>query len=172
MPAKDTWTDACESALNEQIRVEYLASYHYHKLAAHFYQLDTGLMKLADYFNRASLEEREHADKLMRYQCMRGGKVVLSTLPVPEMNLEKETEVRKSFQLALDLEESVNKKLIELHKVAETEGDAQFSDYLEGEFLGEQVEAIADLSRKISQLDLIGADGHGIWSFINDLKEE
>ena len=156
MPAKETWSDVCESALNEQIRVEYLASYHYHKLAGHFYQLDTGLMKLADYFNRSSLEEREHADKLMRYQSMRGGKVVLFTLPNPEMTLEKETDVRKSFELALELEESVNKKLIELHTVAEVEGDAQFADYLEGQFLEEQVEAIADLSRIISQLYLIG----------------
>ena len=172
MPAKDTWSDACESALNEQIRVEYLASYHYHKLAAYFYQLDTGLMKLAEYFNRAALEEREHADKLMRYQCQRGGKVLLSTLPVPEMQLEKETEVRKSFELALELEESVNKKLIELHKVAEAEGDAQFADYLEGQFLEEQVEAIADLSRIISQLNLIGEDGHGIWALVNSLPNE
>ena len=172
MPAKDTWTDACESALNEQIRVEYLASYHYHKLAAYFYQLDTGLMKLAEYFNRAALEEREHADKLMRYQCQRGGKVVLSTLPVPEMQLEKETDVKRSFELALELEESVNKKLIELHKVAEAEDDAQFADYLEGQFLEEQVEAIADLSRIISQLNLIGEDGHGIWALVNSLPNE
>lgn len=171
MPAKDIWSDACENALNEQIRVEYLASYHYHKLAAHFYELDSGLMKLANYFNRASLEERDHADKLMRYQCQRGGKVVFSPIQVPEMQLEKKTEVKKSFELALELEESVNKKLIELHKVAETEEDAQFADYLEGEFLEEQVEAIADLSRVVSQLILIGEDGHGIWSLVNNLPE-
>ena len=48
----------------------------------------------------------------------------------------------------------------------------QFADYLEGQFLEEQVEAIADLSRVVSQLDLIGEDGHGIWSLVNGLKEE
>ena len=42
---------------------------------------------------------------------------------------------------------------------------------LEGEFLEEQVEAIADISRKISQLRLIGEDGHGIWNFVNSSLE-
>ena len=172
MPAKDTWNDTCESALNEQIKVEYLASYHYHMLAAHFYTLDAGLMKLGDYFNRASLEEREHADKLMRYQTKRGGIVNLYPLAVPELNLEKENEVRRSFDLALELEESVNRQLIKLHKVAEECGDAQFSDFLEGEFLEEQVEAIAELTRYVSQLKLIGDDGHGLWNFVNNLPSE
>jgi len=172
MPARDTWSAVCEKALNEQIKVEYMASYHYHLLAAHFYTLDAGLMKLGEYFNKASLEERGHADKLMRYQTMRGGKVTFSHLPVPELKLEKKTEVQKSFELALELEESVNRELIKLHKVAEECGDAQFSDFLEGEFLEEQVEAIADLSRVVSQLNLIGDDGHGIWALVNNLDEE
>lgn len=171
MSVRETWSNSCENAVNDQIRVEYMASYHYHLLASYFYRLDVGLIKLGDYFNEASKEEREHADKLMRYQCMRGGMVKLNTLPVPDLNLQKEKDVLESFNLALSLEQSVNKKLLELHKVAEEAGDAQFSDYLEGEFLEEQVEAIADLSRKISQLELIGQDGHGIWSFVNSSLE-
>lgn len=172
MPAKDTWNDACETALNEQIKVEYLASYHYHLLAAHFYTLDSGLQKLGDYYNQASLEERGHADKLMKYQTMRGGKVKLFNLNVPDLNLDKVNDVKHSFKLALELEESVNKQLLKLHKVAEQCGDAQFSDFLEGEFLKEQVEAIADLSRIVSQLNMIGDDGHGIWALVNNLESE
>ena len=75
-------------------------------------------------------------------------------------------------ELALELEESVNRELIKLHKVAEEAGDAQFSDFLEGEFLEEQVEAIADLSRVVSQLKLIGDDGHGVWALVNNLDSE
>ena len=168
---RDTWSEKCEKALNEHIRVEYMASYHYHLLASYFYRLDIGLTKLGDYFNKASKEEREHADKFMKYQCMRGGKVELFTIPVPELNLNSEYHVLQSFNLALELEQQVNKKLLELHKVAEEENDPQFSDYLEGEFLEEQVEAIADISRKISQLRLIGENGHGIWNFVNSSLE-
>ena len=172
MPAKDTWSDVCEAALNEQIKVEYLASYHYHLLASHFYTLDSGLQKLGDYYNKASLEEREHADKFMKYQTMRGGKVQLYNLNVPDLNLTSGSDVKQSFELALELEESVNRQLIKLHKVAEESNDAQFADFLEGEFLKEQVEAIADLSRILSQLKMIGDDGHGVWALVNNLSSE
>ena len=42
---------------------------------------------------------------------------------------------KEEFRTRLRVErESVNKKLLELHKVAEAEGDAQFADYLEDNF--------------------------------------
>lgn len=171
MRCRQNWSEKCEDALNNQIKVEYQASYHYHILASYFYRDDIGLNKLGDYFNEASLEEREHADKLMRYQTMRGGIVKLFTLPVPTLDINKETHVKDSMELALKLERSVNEQLLKLHHIAEEENDPQFSDYLEGEFLKEQVEAISDLSKKLSQLDLIGNDGHGIWEFVNQITE-
>ena len=73
------------------------------------------------------------------------------------------------YVLPLQLEKKVNESLINLHKVAEEAGDAQFSDFIEGEFLNEQVEAISDISKKISQLEMIGDDGHGVWHFVQDL---
>ena len=157
MKCRQNWSTKCEDALNQQIKVEYQASYHYHLLASYFYRDDIGLNKLGNYFNEASLEEREHADKLMRYQTKRGGIVQLNAIPVPSLELQKKTHVRDAFELALTLEKSVN--------------DPQFSDYLEGDFLEEQVDAISDLSKKISQLELIGEDGHGIWEFVNSLEE-
>ena len=87
MSVRETWTENCEKAVNQHIRVEYMASYHYHLLASYFYRLDVGLDKLGDYFNEASKEEREHADKFIKYQCMRGGKVELFPISVPELNL-------------------------------------------------------------------------------------
>ena len=172
MKCRQNWSQACEDALNQQIKVEYQASYHYHILASYFYRDDVGLDVLADYFNKASLEEREHADKLMRYQTKRGGIVKLYTLPVPTLELEKEKDVLDAFELALTLEKSVNEQLLLLHGIASEQNDPQFSDYLEGEFLEEQVEAISDLSKKISQLELIGKDGHGIWEFVRSLDKE
>lgn len=171
MRCRQNWSEACELALNEQIKIEYLASYHYHILASYFYRDDVGLQVLGDYFNKASLEEREHADKLMRYQNKRGGIVKLYTLPVPSLDLCKDKEVISAFELALTLEKSVNEQLLKLHQIASDNNDPQFSDYLEGEFLEEQVEAISDLSKKVTQLELIGDDGHGIWEFVRSLTE-
>ena len=41
--------------------------------------------------------------------------------------------------MALQLERDVNQSLLELHDLAEKNADAQFSDFIEGEFLKEQV---------------------------------
>jgi len=171
MRCRQNWSESCENTLNEQIKTEYTASYKYHQIAAFFYRDDIGLNKLGDYFNKASLEEREHADKFLKYQTMRGGVAKLQTLPIEELDfsLNNVESVRQSLCLALQLEKKVNESLINLHKVAEEAGDAQFSDFIEGEFLNEQVEAISDISKKISQLEMIGDDGHGVWHFVQDL---
>ena len=41
----------------------------------------------------------------------------------------------------------------------------QFTDFLEGEYLEEQVTAINELTKYASQLERIGNNGHGIWNF-------
>ena len=89
MNCRQNWSKLCEDTLNSQIISEYEASLAYHCLANYFNRDDIGLKKLVDYFNKASLEEREHADKFMEYQNMRGGIVRLSDLCVMDINLEK-----------------------------------------------------------------------------------
>ena len=92
-------------------------------------------------------------------------------MPIEELDLSlnNNESVLQGFTLALGLEKSVNQSLINLHKVAEESNDGQFADFIEGEFLNEQVEAISDLSKKISQLEMIGDDGFGILSFVKNL---
>ncbi len=167
--SRQNWSEECEVALNEQIRTEYRASLQYHVLAAYFYRDDIGLMKLGDFYNKRSKEEREHADELMRYQTMRGGVVKLITLPVEELTLLKEKCILQSFRIALEQERTVNQKLLELHAVASKNNDPQFSDYIEGTFLKEQVEDISFLSKSISTLEMYGHDFHGAWHFVESL---
>ena len=167
MNCRQNWSQLCEDTLNSQIISEYEASLAYHALANYFNRDDIGLKKLVEYFNKASLEEREHADKFMEYQNMRGGIVKLNDLCVLDIHLEKPSDILESFRIALNLEKSINEKLLGLHKVAEESGDPQFSDYIEGNFLNEQVEAISELSKIISVLERFDGDQHAIWNFIN-----
>ena len=165
---RQNWNSTCEDALNNQIKVEYQASYHYHLLAAHFYRTDIGLSKLGDFFNSRSLEEREHADKMMRYQCTRGGLIKLQNLPVPELVNEHQT-VLDAFNLSLVLEKSVNEQLLKLHKIASDNNDPQFCNFLD-EFLEEQVKDINELAHYIGRLKLINDNGIGIIKFIENLN--
>jgi len=56
--------------------------------------------------------------------------------------------------------------LLELHQVADEQNDPQFADYLEGEFLNEQVESISEISKSISMIERFNGDQHAIWNFI------
>ncbi|KAG1365644.1 Ferritin [Cocos nucifera] len=75
------------------------------------------------------------------------------------------------MELALSLEKLTNEKLLNLHSVAEKCNDPQMVDFIESEFLGEQVEAIKKISEYVAQLRRVGK-GHGVWHFDRMLLHE
>ena len=164
--ARQRFSDSCEAALNEQINVEYNVSYVYHALFAFFDRDNVGLPGFAKYFKESSDEERMHAEMLMKYQNMRGGRVKLQSIlmPVMEFDNAEKGDVLYAMELALSLEKLTNEKLLNLHSVAQECNDGQMTDYIEGTFLSEQVEAIKRVSEYVSQLRRVGK-GHGVWHF-------
>ena len=174
--ARQNWSQKCEEGVNKQIDLEYYASHYYHLLYCFFRRDDIGLEKIANYFKKASEEEREHAEKLMDYQTTRGGRVVFGGVDKIEIPLEDKIAdksfLKESFVIALGLEKKVNQSLLNLHKLASDVEDPPFTDFLEGEYLSEQVEANYELATIISQLTLIGNDGHGLWDFAKEFGDE
>ncbi|KAH7294001.1 hypothetical protein KP509_28G051800 [Ceratopteris richardii] len=168
--ARQRYSAACEAAVNEQINVEYNASYVYHTLFAYFDRDNVALPGFAQFFKNASDEEREHAESLMKYQNTRGGKVKLQSILMPsltEFDDSEKGDALSAMELALALERLVHEKLLKLHKVASEEDDPQLQDYVEGEFLKSQVEDIKKVASYVSQLRRVGK-GHGVYHF--DLK--
>ena len=166
------WPESCRNEVNRQINMEYTASYAYDYLSSYFDRNSVGLKGVAKYFRKASDEEREHAHKLIAYQNMRGGEVVLNNIVLENISLDGcgANDVKRSFEIALDLEKQVYNSLLLLHKAAEDANDPQFADFIESEYLEEQVEAISEIEKYISMLVRIGEDGHGIWEFNNKLE--
>uniref|UniRef100_A0A7N0UFF8 Ferritin n=1 Tax=Kalanchoe fedtschenkoi TaxID=63787 RepID=A0A7N0UFF8_KALFE len=164
--ARHKFVDQTEAAINEQINVEYNVSYVYHSLYAYFDRDNVALKGLAKFFKDSSLEEREHAEKLMEYQNKRGGKVKLQSIvmPLTEFDHPEKGDALHAMELALSLEKLVNEKLLHLHSVAERNNDVQLTDFVESEFLNEQVEAIKKISEYVAQLRRVGK-GHGVWHF-------
>eukprot|EP00252_Welwitschia_mirabilis_P022842 TRINITY_DN629_c0_g1_i2.p1 TRINITY_DN629_c0_g1~~TRINITY_DN629_c0_g1_i2.p1 ORF type:complete len:275 (-),score=54.88 TRINITY_DN629_c0_g1_i2:332-1156(-) len=164
--ARQRFEDPCEAALNEQINVEYNVSYVYHALFAYFDRDNVALPGFAKYFKEASDEERKHAEMLMKYQNLRGGKVKLQSIlmPVMEFDNSEKGDALYAMELALSLEKLTNEKLLNLHSVAANCNDSQMTDFIEGSFLAEQVAAIKQVSDYVSQLRRIGK-GHGVWHF-------
>jgi len=171
--ARQKFTDECESAINEQINVEYNVSYVYHAMYAYFDRDNVALKGLAKFFKESSEEERGHAEKLMEYQNKRGGKVKLQSIlmPLSEFDHAEKGDALYAMELALSLEKLTNEKLLSLHSVADRNQDVQLSDFVENEYLTEQVEAIKKIAEYVAQLRRVGK-GHGVWQFDQMLLEE
>ncbi|KAG4201873.1 hypothetical protein ERO13_A05G304500v2 [Gossypium hirsutum] len=163
----------CEASINEQINVEYSVSYVYHAMFAYFDRDNVALKGLAKFFKESSLEEREHAEKFMEYQNKRGGKVKLQSIvmPLSEFDHAEKGDALYAMELALSLEKLTSEKLFNLRNVAVRNHAVQLTDFIEGEFLAEQVEAIKKISEYVAQLRRVGK-GHGVWHFDQMLLRE
>ena len=115
---KQNYSAESEAAVNRQINTELKASHTYLSIAAYFDRDNVALPGLRKFFQKSSDEEREHAEKLIKYQNMRGGKVSLGSLPEPEVEWKS---ARNAVEIALQMEKEVNKALLDLHQVSSTD---------------------------------------------------
>ena len=152
-----------EAGINRQINMELYASYCYQSMAFYFDRDDVALPGFSAFFKKSSDEEREHAEKLMKYQNKRGGRIVLQDIKKPDR--DEWGSALDAMQVALSLEKSVNQSLLDLHKTADSHGDAQMCDFIESEYLEEQVNAIKEISDHITQLKRVGT---GLGEYIYD----
>ena len=68
---------------------------------------------------------------------MRGGRVVLQNITKP--NVDDWESALSAVEASLELEKKVHESILAMHKNADEHGDAQLTDFLEGEYLKEQV---------------------------------
>jgi ferritin heavy chain len=158
-----------EDGVNKQIVVEMKAFYMYRDMAYYFDRSDVALPGFFKFFKEASDEELEHADKLREYQNKRGGTVRFDKT-VLNSNIQSFTPTQ-AMQWALDTEKHVNAELLKLHKVAEKHNDAHLMDFLEGEYLDEQVESIRKIGDYVTQMKRTGP-GLGEYLFDKYLKDD
>lgn len=138
-----------EAMINKQINMELHASYVYMSMAAYFSRDDVALHGFAKRFRDNSEEERTHAMKFIDYQNMRGGRVVFQDVAKSK---DDWSSALNAVEASLELEKKVHEAILELHKVASTHDDAQLTDFLEGEFLKEQVEAQKEIGDLITKM--------------------
>lgn len=144
----------CEAGVNKQINMELYANYVYLSMSYYFDRDDVALKGFAKFFKKSSDEERDHAEKLMKFQNQRGGRIVLQDIKKP--SVEEWGTGLNAMQAALELEKTVNQALLDLHKVAADHGDAQMCDFIETHYLTEQVEAIKELGDHVTNLKRVG----------------
>jgi len=151
-----------EALINRQINMELYASYVYTAMAHHFDRPDVAFKGHHEYFEKMAKEENEHANKFMEYQNKRGGTIVLLDIKKPAQ--QSWGSPLEAHEMGLQLEKDVYQSLLELHASATKQNDPHLTDYLEGEFLDEQVKSIAEYAKHITNLRRVG-DGLGQYVF-------
>ncbi|KAK6055092.1 ferritin-like protein [Cooperia oncophora] len=169
-----------EAAVNKQVNIELYASYVYLSMSMYFDRDDVALPKISKFFRKQSDEEREHAFKIMKMQNLRGGRVVLQAVNKPEKDeffrKQSDEEREHAFKImkmqnlrgGRVVLQAVNKpekdeRLLDLHAVATSCNDPQFTDFLESEMLEEQAALALEKFNNQALLDL-----HAVATSCND----
>lgn len=154
--------------ITSQIRMELNASHTYLAMAAYFGRDDVAYRGFAKFFMKASDEERDHAVKFIDYLNKRGGHVSLKTIYAPE----KQEWLDGPYEAVVDalyLERAVNDALLDLHWEAQHKNDPHLQDFLESEYLTEQVDSIRELSGWATILRRLSNDPLGLHQFDEEL---
>lgn len=101
------------------------------------------------------MEERDHAELIMKYMNKRGGLIRLSTVPEPLAEFE---DALSALKHALQMELEVNQHLLDVHALAGKENDPNLCDFIEANFLQEQVDGQKVLADFIRQLERAKSD--------------
>jgi ferritin len=127
-------------ALNAQISNEFAASQQYVG-AAVYYDAET-LPRLAAFFYRQAVEERNHAMMMVQYLLDTDEEV-----RIPDIKSQQTTydEVSGPVKMALEQEKRVSEEIYDLFKLARDNGDFRAEQFL-GWFVTEQVEEVSSMN--------------------------
>jgi ferritin len=128
------------AALNEQVANEFAAHQQYVAIAAH-YDAET-LPRLAAFFYRQAVEERNHAMMLVQYLLDADLEVTIPAVAAPEGGF---SDIVAPVELALAQEKRVTEQISSLAAKARDEGDYQGEQFMQW-FIKEQVEEVATMS--------------------------
>ncbi|XP_019361041.1 PREDICTED: ferritin heavy chain [Gavialis gangeticus] len=155
-----------EAAVNCFVNLELYASYVYLSMSYYFDRDDVALQNVATLMKKQSHEHREQAEKLLQYQNKRGGCIVLQDSKKPEQ--DEWGNSLEAMQSALQLERAVNQALLDLHKLATGKNDPHLCDFLESEYLDEQVKTIKQFGDHLTNLKRLKVPQDGVGEYLFD----
>lgn len=128
------------TALNEQVAHEFAAHQQYVAIAVH-YDAET-LPRLAGFFYRQAVEERNHAMMITQYLLDADLEVSTPGIEAPETEFG---DIVAPVELALEQERRVTGQISALAASARDEGDYQGEQFMQW-FIKEQVEEVSSMS--------------------------
>ncbi|MCU0495439.1 MAG: ferritin [Chloroflexaceae bacterium] len=145
-----------QDAINEQIKLELMASHAY--LAMSIYCEEANLPGCAHWMRLQSEEERAHALKLIDFMNDRGARVILQGLPQPQIEFESPLDV---FTKTLEHERKVTASIHRIYQLSQKEYDPSTQVLMQW-YINEQVEEEKNASDVIAMLQMAGGSGVGL----------
>nr|XP_040032221.1 ferritin, liver middle subunit [Gasterosteus aculeatus aculeatus]XP_040032222.1 ferritin, liver middle subunit [Gasterosteus aculeatus aculeatus] len=142
-----------EGDLNKLINLKLNASYAHLSLGMYFDRDDVALPQFSSFFLELSGKERQQAEKLLEYQNLRGGRILLQTIAKPSR--QDWTGGLDAMSFSLDYQKSLNTCVLDLHRRASTHTDSHLCDFLEQHFLADSHDTIKKLGDYIGSLTRI-----------------
>ena len=124
-------------ALNDHVSNEFAASQAY--LAAAIYYDDLTMPRMAAFFYRQAVEERDHALMIIQYLLDISEEATIPGVPGPPAGF---ADLVEPVKIALEQERKVSQQFAELASIARAENDFQGEQFLQW-FLKEQVEEVS-----------------------------
>jgi ferritin len=146
--------------LNEQIANEFAAHQQYVACAV-YYDSQT-LPRLARFFYRQALEERDHAMMMVQFLLDTNAEVTVPGVAAPRTAFE---DAVAPVALALEQEQRVSEQITALAATAREHGDYSSEQFMQW-FIREQIEEVATMSDLLRVAERLRDDQDDIEDFI------
>ncbi len=150
--------------MNDQINAEIYSAYLYKSMEMYLQSID--LPGMANWMNVQTQEELAHAEGLIQFVNLRGGRVTLTAIEAPKIEWKSAAEV---FADAYDHEAKVvTVKINKLMDLAIKEKDHAAAIALQW-FVSEQVEEEATADELLAKVGMIGDSKNGLFMMDREL---
>jgi ferritin len=151
---------AFAALLNDQIANEFAAHQQY--VACAVYYDSRTLPRLAGFFYRQALEERDHAMMMVQFLLDTNAPVMVSGVAAPDTQFE---DVVAPISLALAQEQRVSEQINTLAATAREHGDYSSEQFMQW-FIREQIEEVATMTDLLRVAERLRRDEDDIEDFI------
>ncbi len=149
--------------LNDQINKELYSAYLY--LDFSNYYAEEGLEGFSNWYYIQAREEREHAEKILKYLKDSGEKVTLESIAKPDKKL---TSLKTPIEEASKHEKYVTSLIYNIYEAASVAKDYRTMHFLDW-FINEQGEEESTAESLVKKFELFGNDAKSLYELDKEL---
>ncbi|KAI7692892.1 Ferritin [Sarcoptes scabiei] len=160
--------ETCLYELRKQMNLEKHANLVYRQMSFYFSSINVTRPGFSKFFAEQAKEEHEHFEKFINYIRIRGEDIDTFNITMPSKN--KWINAADAIEDAIELEHTVTNEIMRLHRIADRScKDVHLMNFLESEFIDEQIVSIHKLLKLAILLRTSGSEAYGEYQIDRDL---